>query len=256
MAVISRLVAAVAASAVAVDALPSTPTLSQRGRETSPRLVARSVIAHDAVVGFPATIEGDGFGDLCAGYQPFLEVVHGCVPFPAVDAEGNTNGGLKPTGASDGGCSSSVGQIYCRGEVDTDSIRIMYSWYMPKEEPFDGIGHRHDWEGVVILLTTAGNPDPSQIQAVCPSANGGWHCSTSYSLYGTSPLIKYESIWPKGYSCSLTTTVGKQQPLIAWGSLPTVAQAALETTDFGSAIVPLIDPHFKAIIAKCISYVT
>lgn len=126
----------------------------------------------------------------------------------------------------------------------------MYSWYMPKDEPSTGLGHRHDWEGAIVWLSSATGTSASNILAVCPSAHGGWDCSTDgYSLTGTSPLIKYQSIWPVDHSMGLTTTVGGTQPLIAWESLPAVAQSALSTTDFGSAIVPFIDAHFATNLA-------
>lgn len=51
------------------------------------------------------------------------------------------------------------------------------------------------------------------------------------------------------HACGLTSTVGGQQPLIAWESLPSVAQNALSSTDFGSAIVPFIDAHFADNVA-------
>jgi hypothetical protein len=50
----------------------------------------RAVIAHDAVVGFPQTVPSGIVGTLMLKYKPFLEVYNGCVPFPAVDAAGNT----------------------------------------------------------------------------------------------------------------------------------------------------------------------
>lgn len=55
-----------------------------------PFLHKRAIIDHDAVVGFPETVPSGATGDLYEAYQPFLDVVNGCVPFPAVDAEGNT----------------------------------------------------------------------------------------------------------------------------------------------------------------------
>ena len=116
---------------------------------------------------------------------------------------------------------------------------------MPKDEPSDGLGHRHDWEGVIIWLSNSTATTASNILAVCPSAHGNWDCTTSFSLSGTGALIDYESIWPVDHSCGTTTTVGGQQPMIAWESLPTVAQTALDDTDFGSAIVPFIDAHFE-----------
>jgi hypothetical protein len=50
----------------------------------------RAVIAHDAVVGFPQTVPSGIDGQLMLKYKPWLEVYNGCVPFPAVDAAGNT----------------------------------------------------------------------------------------------------------------------------------------------------------------------
>jgi len=121
---------------------------------------------------------------------------------------------------------------------------------MPKDEPSDGLGHRHDWEGVIIWLTSSTATTASNILAVCPSAHGKWDCSTDgYTLSETAALIKYESVWPVDHSCGLTTTVGGSQPLIAWESLPAVAQTALEDTDFGSANVPFIDVNFDTNLA-------
>lgn len=53
-------------------------------------LEKRAVIAHDAVVGFAETVPSGTLGQLYLKYKPYLYVVNGCVPFPAVDAEGNT----------------------------------------------------------------------------------------------------------------------------------------------------------------------
>ncbi|KUJ20716.1 npp1 domain-containing protein [Mollisia scopiformis] len=236
MAVLSRLLAGLLAT-VAVNATPF--TLQNRG-----------TIASDEIVGFAQTVPSGTVGDVYLAYQPYLYVVNGCVPFPAVDAEGDTNAGLATTGASNGDCSSSTGQIYVRGTTYDDYYALMYSWYMPKDEPSDGLGHRHDWEGVIIWLTSSTATTAANIVGVCPSAHGNWDCSTDgFTLSGTAALIDYESIWPLDHSCGLTTTVGGTQPLIAWESLPTVAQTALDDTDFGSAIVPFIDAHFTTNLA-------
>ena len=122
---------------------------------------------------------------------------------------------------------------------------------MPKDEPSTGIGHRHDWEGVIIWLSNDTSTTAANIVAVCPSAHGNWDCSTNgYSISGIAPLIKYQSIWPLDHSCGLTSTIGGQQPLIAWESLPAVAQTALSTTDLGNANVPFIDSAFDSNLAK------
>lgn len=51
---------------------------------------ARDVIDHDAVVGFDETVPATTEGSLMLAFKPLLKVVNGCVPFPAVDADGNT----------------------------------------------------------------------------------------------------------------------------------------------------------------------
>lgn len=50
----------------------------------------RAVINHDAVVGFPETVPAGLTGELYLKYKPWLKVFTGCVPFPAVNAAGDT----------------------------------------------------------------------------------------------------------------------------------------------------------------------
>jgi hypothetical protein len=54
------------------------------------KLASRAVIAHDAVVAFPETVPGGDVGTLMLKYKPYLDVHNGCVPFPAVNAAGDT----------------------------------------------------------------------------------------------------------------------------------------------------------------------
>ena len=127
----------------------------------------------------------------------------------------------------------------------------MYSWYMPKDSPSTELGHRHDWEGVIVWLSDSSTISADNILAVCPSAHGSWDCSTDgFSLSGTSPLIKYFSVWPVNHQCGLTDVVGGQQPLVAWESLPEVSRAALEETDFGSGNVPFKEGNWADNLAK------
>lgn len=131
-----------------------------------------------------------------------------------------------------------------RSNSSGNHYALMYSWYFPKDEPSTGLGHRHDWEGVIVWLSESTRTSADNILAVCPSAHGGWDCSTDgYTLDDTAPLIKYYSIWPVDHQCGLTSTVGGTQPLVAWESLPTVARNALSTTDFGDGNVPFIDSN-------------
>lgn len=53
-------------------------------------LERRAVINHDAVVGFPQTVPSGVAGTLYLKYKPYLKVFNGCVPFPAVNSNGDT----------------------------------------------------------------------------------------------------------------------------------------------------------------------
>jgi hypothetical protein len=53
------------------------------------QLHRRTVINHDAVASFPETVPSGPTGELYLKYKPYLHVLNGCVPFPAVDADGD-----------------------------------------------------------------------------------------------------------------------------------------------------------------------
>ena len=52
-------------------------------------LYKRGTLDPGAVVGFPQTVTSDLAGSLMLKYKPWLDVHNGCVPFPAVDKDGN-----------------------------------------------------------------------------------------------------------------------------------------------------------------------
>jgi hypothetical protein len=59
-------------------------------------LQTRGIINHDSVVGLTETVPYGAIGALYKAYQPFLYVADGCVPFPAVNAAGDTRYALCP----------------------------------------------------------------------------------------------------------------------------------------------------------------
>lgn len=120
------------------------------------------VIDHDKVQGFSEVTPVTVSQKAAKRFQPYLKVASGCVPFPAVDAQGNTSGGLEPTGAPEGHCSKSVGQVYSRSAWYNGVWAIMYAWYFPKDSPlpFNAFGHRHDWEGIVVWIDNPANQNP------------------------------------------------------------------------------------------------
>lgn len=180
-----------------------------------------------------------------------------------------SSGGLSPTGSSNGGCSSSTGQVYARGAQYGNYYALMYSWYvpyfgmlprifffrltllrryMPKDSPSSGLGHRHDWEGIVVWID---NLTSQTIKGLATSAHGDFDVITSnFPLDGNRPKIQYYSNWPVNHQLGTTSTKGGEQPLIAWDSLTDAARTALQNTDFGDAIVPFKDSTFTANLAK------
>ncbi|KAI1499870.1 NPP1-domain-containing protein [Biscogniauxia marginata] len=208
-------------------------------------LQSRDVISHDAVVGF-----AESASSVALKFKPWLKVVNGCVPFPAVDADGNTSGGLSPTGTSSAGCSSSTGQVYARATEYNGNYAIMYSWYMPKDSPSSGLGHRHDWEAAVVWIDDASASNPN-IVALSTSAHGDFDTITSnFPLDGTRPKIRYFSNWPVNHQLGTTDEKGGEEPLIEWDKLTQAARDALTNTDFGSANVPFKDANFQDNLGK------
>lgn len=219
-------------------------------RSVAAPLEPRAVINHDAVVGFPETVPPGPIGENLLRFKPWLKVFSGCVPFPMVDADGNTGGGLKPTGSPSSGCSKSIGQVYARAGQYKDRWALMYSYYMPKDEPSPGLGHRHDLENCVVWVDDATSANAS-IVALAASGHGGYQrTSGPFAVDGDRPLIRYYSTWPINHQLGFTNVKGGEQPLIAWESLTEAARNALTTTDFGAAGVPFKDGSFMANLAK------
>src|SRR5690606_27290374 len=134
--------------------------------------VYAAVIPHDQVVGFTEVTPTTTAQIAAKTFQPTLKVTTGCVPFPAVDAQGNTSRELAPSGGSSSGCISSPGQVYSRAAWYNGVYSIMYSWYMPIDSPASGLGHRHGWAAGVVWIDTpaAANPQILSI-SYSPTAN-------------------------------------------------------------------------------------
>ncbi|KAK8020417.1 necrosis-and ethylene-inducing protein-like protein 1 precursor [Apiospora arundinis] len=209
----------------------------------------RDAIGNGNIVGLPESVPSNAAGELYLKYKPYLLRDSGCVPYPAVDSQGNTNEGLEPKGGPSADCLSSTGQIYARAATVNGSHGIMYAWYWPKDEPSEweswlGIGHRHDWESVVVWLSS--NAPDATVLGVAASGHGKYTSTKSPPFHNSSVLIKYYSIAGLlDHSLGFTASIGQQQPLIAWESMSSVVQDALSTTDFGAATVPFIDSEFQ-----------
>ncbi|KAE8958129.1 hypothetical protein PR002_g30968 [Phytophthora rubi] len=128
----------------------------------------------------------------------------------------------------------------------------MYSWYFPKDSPSSGLGHRHDWEHVIVWID---NPDVAEpkILAVTPSAHSGYSAQVppdADKVDGNSVKVNYESTWPIDHALGSTTKGGDYQDLIMWGQMTDAARQALDNTNFGSANVQMSDWNFLPKLGK------
>jgi hypothetical protein len=211
--------------------------------------VGAAVISHDTVRTMPENILW-----YHAAFRPYLKVESGCVPFPAVDAAGNVNGGLQNSGAKNGGCSKSTGQVYVRDAIHKGRCAIMYSWYFPKDQNVDGggnSGHRHDWESIVVWLKDCYSENQSNIISVAYSSHGSYLKTTQPVLSGLNPQVAYkQDPWPLNHSLAGSNSRGGTQPAITWLRMSAAARNALNTHSYGKATVPFNDANFTRNLDK------
>ncbi|KAG6587347.1 necrosis inducing-like protein NPP1 type [Phytophthora cinnamomi] len=233
-------------------------------------VVAADSIGHDKVQPFaqpePTTISEKA----AVKFKPSLQIVGGCHPYPAVNAAGETSGGLKKTGERDGDCKGSPlgSQVYGRAVWFKDLWAIMYAWYFPKDVYY-GVwsknGHRHKWASAVVWLDNPAAETPKILAVSTSKPNGGyrflknappacgrWSCNPPFTDYinGSSVMLEYGLDYDDyGSSVTLSTDRRKRgfQDLIMWEQMTDEARNALSQTNFGEkAKVPFIDVNFNA----------
>lgn len=214
-------------------------------------------LPHDQIVPLPVPSPGGAAQQLAARFQPYLTVVTGCAPHPAVDAAGNISEGLDVDSVADG-CGSSPGQVYSRSRQLGDRIAIVYAWYFPKDCPAPGLGHRHDWEGAVCWLRTTPQ-GRLELESFAYSQHGRFYsvAPTAMNTVEERPLLAYSS-----YRGRITHSMwlnlppigdghpGTLHPLVDWTELPDAAREALETADFGAGDVLCTDRNFRKNLMK------
>ncbi|KAK1944755.1 hypothetical protein P3T76_003288 [Phytophthora citrophthora] len=241
------LLGAIWTSIEVVTPAPGAPT-------PAPTPWAEKKIGHDEVVPFkqpePVTIAEKA----AVKFKPQLHISNGCHAYPVVNIGGQTSGGLKTSGAPSAGCKGSGwgSQVYGRSTWHNGIWAIMYSWYFPKDSPSTGLGHRHDWEHVIVWIDNPEIAEP-KILAVTPSAHSGYSAQVppdADKVEGTSVKVNYESKWPINHALGSTTKGGDYQDLIMWEQLTDAARLALENQNFGKANVPMKDGNFVGKLNK------
>lgn len=125
----------------------------------------------------------------------------------------------------------------------------MYARYFPKDEASPSLGHRHDWEGIVVWIDHPANQNP-KVLSITYSGHGKNVQPSESNMKDTHPLIAYDSTWLLNHELHISDTAGGTQPLIGWEDLTSAARNALNITDFGKANVPFHDPNFTNHLEK------
>ncbi|EFQ30379.1 necrosis inducing protein [Colletotrichum graminicola] len=230
-------------------------TLSQRDDDA----FEGKVKDHDAIAPF-AQQAADGLpGQLQLQFKPALNDVRGCLPYPAVDAEGFHSGGLKPTGTEDGDCrGSSTGQVYSRVGYSNGRMAVLYAWYLPKMMTMsvDNPSSRHWYlSSVVWLHTEECNATAADFTVAGVSYSLG---EDAYSkrfdqptlfaaddVSSTHPVVGYRaqtSVFPSYKN----VTDGLDMPLVSWTKLPQPAVDQFNGFVYELARCPFQDANFQA----------
>lgn len=206
------------------------------------------LIAHDAVV--KLTMDGNyAHKAALEKFKPFIKNDGQCVPFAAVDAQGQIGHGLRPTGFFEGsGCDHSEGQLYSRVGSAGGVPAIMFATYYPKEQWGWRSGQRHLWIHFILWFKDTlldGYP-----RAISLSEDAYTYDTSFNKPY--APLTTRVSIRKQGKSFKLDwggDALGQDLPLIDWDSMPIDAREALNTFSWGGQFdqaCPFNDDNFQS----------
>jgi hypothetical protein len=212
-----------------------------------------SAIGHDQVVPWPQPEPVTVAEKAAVMFKPSIHITNGCHPYPAVNGAGETGEGLEIMGSDSAGCKGSGfgSQVYGRSMWYRDVWAIMYSWYFPKDSPMPKMGHRHDWEHVVVWIS---NPEVNPtILAVSPSAHDGYSKILNpppETVDGGHVKVNYYSTFPMNHALESTNLGGEVQDLIMWEQMTDEARNSLNTFSWGDANVPMNDGNFESKLGK------
>ncbi len=231
------------------------------------KAAATSVAAVAMLVVFPATALAEPPPALPASapaadlaHQPALDYdTDGCYPTPAIGPTGTLNPGLAPGGALNGRCRDAADldntNAYSRSLCNNGWCAYMYTYYFEKDQATAGpiaIGHRHDWEHIVVWVqgdwgryvsTSAHGKYTTRHRDAIPWDETGKHPKVVYHKDGisthcfrhashTEPPENHKGAW--------------QYPaLVGWDNYPPDIRDRLTGHDFGSATMGIRDQGDK-----------
>lgn len=139
-------------------------------------------------------------------YKPYFDYdSDSCFPAAAIDANGNLNGGLAPSGSLTGGCRTNhlgKANTYSQSRCKNGWCAYVYTLYFEKDQcdptGITECGHRHDWESVVVFQKQ-GEERPRYLSA---SRHGGYstHPINEVPMDGNHVKIVYHKDGPSTHA--------------------------------------------------------
>ncbi|KAM0276011.1 hypothetical protein ACHAQH_007181 [Verticillium albo-atrum] len=216
-------------------------------------------VAHSSLNALPQNLDNSATSQTVKNLQPSLYIESGCQPYPAIASNGDWSGGLNPSGSPSGSCRDlSKAQVYERGGWHNGVYGIMYAWYMPKDQGTGSlgfIGHRHDWECVVVWVKNPAVANP-EVVGISTSAHGKFTKvpgAIKDVMPGTRhPKIKYyqDVNFFGTHSVGTTGNEGRYQPIIGWDFMNSNEQGTLNSVDWGDANCPINNGNFNNNLGK------
>ncbi|WP_405468489.1 NPP1 family protein [Streptomyces canus] len=181
----------------------------------------------------------------------------GCYATAAIGADGTLNPGLKLGGDVNGKCHDYAqlanANTYSRAKCDNGWCAVMYASYFEKDQATLGpaaIGHRHDWEHVVVWILG------DQVQYVSVSQHSGYQVAARSAVRfdGSHPKIVYHKDGVSTH-CFRFAGANDEPPenatggwffprLVGWNGYPAGYRDKLIGADFGSATLKIDDGDF------------
>ncbi|MER6224480.1 NPP1 family protein [Streptomyces sp. 900105755] len=183
----------------------------------------------------------------------------GCYATAAIGADGTINPGLSLGGDVNGHCHDYAqlanANTYSREKCNNGWCAVMYASYFEKDQATYGplaIGHRHDWEHVIVWIQN------NQVQYVSVSQHSSYLVQPASAIRfdGTHPKIVYHKDGLSTHDFRFANsnddppenvTGGWFFPrLVGWDGYPAGYRDKLMNADFGEATIKIKDGSFNA----------
>ena len=213
--------------------------------------MAAGSLSHDAVARLSGSVNADE-----ARFLPDLEVVNGCQPYAAVQDDGSYSAGIKATGSETGACmGNGSGQTIVRSRCEDSGIcAYMYALYFPKDQGMvagvatPGVGHRHEWENVVVWVRDGA------VAAVSFSQHHGYEIKPvdQVTMRGSAVSVQYGTGGDTTHSFRPGSGGGSPMPSsVSLESITSAARSTFNVPDtWGEIDFPERNDNFATKLAK------